>query len=77
MQFESDYSRFLNEGAPFVVERFQAVSTFAKGRRVRVDSARESYLGTTAGLSPEGLLLVSRENGPLTTVIAGDVTEVR
>ena len=75
-QFESDYARFLDEGAPFVVERFLRVSSFAKGRRVRVDSGRESYVGITAGLSPEGLLLVSRENGPLTTVIAGDVTEV-
>lgn len=76
-QFENDYSRFLREGAPFVVERFQKLSDFAKGRRVRVETGAESYLGTTAGLSPEGLLLVSRENGPLTTVIAGDVTEVR
>jgi BirA family biotin operon repressor/biotin-[acetyl-CoA-carboxylase] ligase len=76
-QLESDYSRFLNEGPRFVVERFEKVSDFAKGRRVRVDTGAESYMGITAGLSPEGLLLVSRENGPLTTVIAGDVTEVR
>jgi BirA family transcriptional regulator, biotin operon repressor / biotin---[acetyl-CoA-carboxylase] ligase len=76
-QFENDYSRFSSEGAPFVVERFQKLSDFAKGRRVRVETGAESYLGTTAGLSPEGLLLVSRENGSLMTVIAGDVTEVR
>ena len=76
-QFESDYSRFLSEGAPFVVERFQKASDFARGRRVRVDTGTESYVGTTAGLSADGLLLVSRENGALTTVIAGDVTEVR
>jgi BirA family transcriptional regulator, biotin operon repressor / biotin---[acetyl-CoA-carboxylase] ligase len=76
-QFETDYNRFLREGPSFVVARFQSVSSFAKGRRVRVDTGVESYLGTTAGLSPEGLLLVTRENGPLVTVIAGDVTEVR
>ena len=76
-QFESDYRRFLNEGAPFVVGRFQEVSRFAMGRRVRVDTGVESYTGTTAGLSSEGLLLVSRDNGTLTTVIAGDVSEVR
>jgi len=76
-QFESDYSRFLTEGPPFVVERFQKASDFAKGRRVRVDTGVESYVGTTTGLSPEGLLLVKRENGQATTVIAGDVTEVR
>lgn len=76
-QFETDYNRFLREGPGFVVDRFQSASSFAQGRRVRVDTGVESYLGTTAGLSPEGLLLVSRDNGPLVTVIAGDVTEVR
>ena len=76
-QFESDYNRFLREGPSFVVDRFERVSNFVKGRRVRVESGAESYVGTTAGLSPEGLLLILRENGPVLTVIAGDVTEVR
>jgi len=76
-QFENDYNRFLREGAKFVVERFESVSTFGRGRRVRVDSGLDSYTGVTAGIGPEGLLLVQRDNGPLTTIIAGDVTEVR
>jgi len=76
-QFENDYNRFLREGPGFVVERFESVSSFARGRRVRVDTGMESYAGTTVGISPEGLLIVQRDNGPLTTIIAGDVTEVR
>ena len=76
-QFEYDYNRFLNEGAAFVVERFQTVSSFANGKRVRVDTGRANYLGTTAGLSPEGLLLVKKDDDSMVTVIAGDVTEVR
>lgn len=76
-QFETDYNRFLQEGPGFVVERFRSVSSFADGRRVRVETGAESFMGTTAGLSPEGLLRVTKENGPLVTVIAGDVTEVR
>jgi BirA family transcriptional regulator, biotin operon repressor / biotin---[acetyl-CoA-carboxylase] ligase len=76
-QFENDYNRFLREGPAFVVERFQSVSSFAQGRRVRVDTGTDSYLGTTAGLSPEGLLLVGKDNGPVVIVIAGDVSEVR
>jgi BirA family biotin operon repressor/biotin-[acetyl-CoA-carboxylase] ligase len=76
-QFESDYNRFLREGAAFVVDRFQEVSTFARGRRVRVDTGSESFVGITAGLNPEGLLLVTRDDGSPVTVIAGDVTEVR
>jgi BirA family transcriptional regulator, biotin operon repressor / biotin---[acetyl-CoA-carboxylase] ligase len=76
-QFEGDYNRFLREGPAFVVERFENLSSFAKGKRVRVDIAAESYTGTTAGLSPEGLLVVTKDSGAQVTVIAGDVSEVR
>jgi BirA family transcriptional regulator, biotin operon repressor / biotin---[acetyl-CoA-carboxylase] ligase len=77
VQFESDYNRFLREGPSFVVARFERVSSFANGRRVRVETGVETYLGTTSGLSPEGLLLVERDSGSLVTVIAGDVTEIK
>jgi BirA family transcriptional regulator, biotin operon repressor / biotin---[acetyl-CoA-carboxylase] ligase len=76
-QFESDYNRFLREGPSYVVERFQLESDFASGKRVRVDTGMETYLGTSSGLSPEGLLLVKKDDGRVMTVIAGDVTEVR
>jgi BirA family biotin operon repressor/biotin-[acetyl-CoA-carboxylase] ligase len=76
-EFETDYNRFLREGPAYVVERFTVVSAFANGKRVRVESGRDGYVGVTAGLSPEGLLLVKRDSGAIVTVIAGDVTEVR
>jgi BirA family transcriptional regulator, biotin operon repressor / biotin---[acetyl-CoA-carboxylase] ligase len=76
-EFESDYNRFLLEGVGSVVARFESVSSYAKGKRVRVTNGSESYLGTTAGLGPEGLLQVEREDGRVTAVISGDVTEAR
>jgi BirA family biotin operon repressor/biotin-[acetyl-CoA-carboxylase] ligase len=76
-EFETDYNRFLREGPAVVIERFQQVSTFANGKRVRVDNGVHSYAGVTAGLSPEGLLLVKKYDGQIQAVIAGDVTEVR
>ena len=76
-EFESDYNRFLREGVSGVVERFETVSSYARGKRVRVSNGSESYVGTTAGLGPEGLLQVEREDGRLMTVIAGDVAEAR
>ena len=76
-QFESDYNRFLKEGAGWVVERFSAVSSFARGKRVSVNDGRESYTGTTAGLTPEGLLQVKRDDGRTVTVLSGDVAEAR
>jgi BirA family transcriptional regulator, biotin operon repressor / biotin---[acetyl-CoA-carboxylase] ligase len=74
-EFESSYNRFLAEGPSSVVDRFAAVSSYALGKRVRVTNGRDSFTGVTAGLAPEGLLLVKRENGQVVTVIAGDVTE--
>jgi BirA family biotin operon repressor/biotin-[acetyl-CoA-carboxylase] ligase len=76
-EFESDYNRLLREGVASVVERFEAVSTYAKGKRVRVTNGTESYAGMTAGLGPEGLLQVQRDDGKIITVIAGDVAEAR
>jgi BirA family biotin operon repressor/biotin-[acetyl-CoA-carboxylase] ligase len=76
-EFESDYNRFLREGARYVVDRFERVSSFASGKRVRVETGFETYFGTTAGLTSDGLLQVKREEGPVTMVVAGDVTEAR
>ena len=76
-EFENDYNRLLREGVESVVARFEEVSTYAKGKRVRVTNGMESYVGTTAGLGPEGLLQVERDDGKVMTVIAGDVTEAR
>jgi BirA family transcriptional regulator, biotin operon repressor / biotin---[acetyl-CoA-carboxylase] ligase len=76
-EFETDYSKFLREGVASVVGRFESASSYARGKRVRVSNGEESYTGTTAGLGPEGLLQVEREDGRMTTVIAGDVAEAR
>ena len=76
-EFESDYNRMAREGAGSVVKRFEVISSYAHGKRVRVTNGTESYLGTTAGLGPEGLLQVERDDGRMVTVIAGDVAEAK
>lgn len=76
-EFESDYNRMLREGVASVVKRFEVISSYAHGKRVRVTNGTESYLGTTAGLGPEGLLQVERDDGRVVTVIAGDVAEAK
>jgi BirA family biotin operon repressor/biotin-[acetyl-CoA-carboxylase] ligase len=76
-QFESDYNCFLQEGAARVLEQFAAASSFAKGKRVRINNGKESFVGTTTGLTPDGLLLVQREDQQIVTVYSGDVAEAR
>jgi BirA family biotin operon repressor/biotin-[acetyl-CoA-carboxylase] ligase len=76
-QFENDYNRFLREGPGWIGESFCAASSFARGKSVRVTDGAESFTGTTAGLSPEGRLLVKRPGGETTAVLSGDVAEAR
>jgi BirA family biotin operon repressor/biotin-[acetyl-CoA-carboxylase] ligase len=72
---ERYYNRFLAEGPRPILERFAAVSSYARGKRVRIVTASESFTGITAGLEPNGVLRVQREDGRIETVLAGDVTE--
>jgi BirA family biotin operon repressor/biotin-[acetyl-CoA-carboxylase] ligase len=72
---DSYYNRFLIEGAEAIVARFSEVSSFARGKRVRVATLTESYTGTTDGLEPGGLLRVRRDDGRTVPVISGTLTE--
>jgi BirA family biotin operon repressor/biotin-[acetyl-CoA-carboxylase] ligase len=69
------YNLFLNSGAPPILKRFAEVSSFAEGKRLRISTATESYVGTSAGLEPNGLLRVRRDDGRIEVVISGDVAE--
>jgi len=60
-----------------VVNKFQEVSSYALGKKVRVVTAAETFTGVTAGLTAEGLLRVERSGGEIFTVIAGDVAEMK
>ena len=64
-------------GAAAVTAEWEARSSFARGRRVRVALAAESFEGVTRGLGPDGALRVETDAGQLRTVTAGDVTALR
>jgi BirA family biotin operon repressor/biotin-[acetyl-CoA-carboxylase] ligase len=72
---DRDYNQFLREGGAPVLRRFAEVSTYAEGHRVRIVNGRESFTGTTAGIEPNGMLRVQRDDGPIQAVISGRVTE--
>jgi BirA family transcriptional regulator, biotin operon repressor / biotin---[acetyl-CoA-carboxylase] ligase len=70
------YNQFLSEGAAPILRRFAEVSSYHQGKRVRITTATESFTGTTAGLEPNGILRVARDDGRGTVpVISGDVAE--
>src|SRR5579863_8463315 len=72
---DSYYNRFVTEGPEAIVARFSEVSSYAKGKRVRIETSSETYTGTTDGLEPGGLLRVRRDDGRVLPVIAGTLSE--
>jgi BirA family biotin operon repressor/biotin-[acetyl-CoA-carboxylase] ligase len=74
-QLETHYNRFVKEGPEAIVARFSEVSSYARGKRVRIESVSETYTGTTEGLEPSGLLRVRRDDGRVLPVIAGTLSE--
>ena len=70
------YNRFVKEGPAPILSRFAEVSSYACGKRVRIEAPSETYTGITEGLDPSGLLRVRREDGSLQPVIAGTLTDL-
>jgi len=70
------YNQFLADGAAPIVRRFAEVSSYFKGKHVRITTATETFTGTTAGLEPSGVLRVARDDGNgIVALLSGDVAE--
>jgi BirA family biotin operon repressor/biotin-[acetyl-CoA-carboxylase] ligase len=69
------YNQFIAEGAAPILRRFAEVSSYFEGKRVRISTSTDSFVGTTAGLEPMGILRVKRDDGEIESVISGTVAE--
>jgi BirA family biotin operon repressor/biotin-[acetyl-CoA-carboxylase] ligase len=47
--FDRYYNQFLSDGAQPIVRRFAEVSSYFRGKRVRITTSTETFTGTTAG----------------------------
>ena len=61
------------QGAPAILRMFTRASSYASGRRVRVDQNDQHIEGITCGLDPAGFLVVRSDDGKETTILAGGV----
>jgi len=59
---------------PDLLDRFAAASSWVRGKRVQVPE-QGGYTGTTAGLDPNGYLLVDVDDHTQRTVLSGGVRE--
>lgn len=61
------------EGASAILRMFTRASSYASGRRVRVEQDEQLITGVTRGLTPAGFLVVRSDDGKETTILAGGV----
>jgi BirA family biotin operon repressor/biotin-[acetyl-CoA-carboxylase] ligase len=61
------------DGSAPILELFTRHSSYAQGRRVRVERDGTMIEGTTCGVDASGFLVVREDNGKETTILAGGV----
>jgi BirA family transcriptional regulator, biotin operon repressor / biotin---[acetyl-CoA-carboxylase] ligase len=67
-------SKILSDrGTAAILDMFTRASSYAHGRRVRVEQNGEIIEGTTCGLDGSGFLVVRGDDGKQTTILAGGV----
>jgi BirA family biotin operon repressor/biotin-[acetyl-CoA-carboxylase] ligase len=72
-RLEHYYNLFCQQGPAVILSRFTSISSYATDRKVRVTDGATMLTGTTAGLTPEGILLVRRDSGEMERVLSGHV----
>jgi BirA family biotin operon repressor/biotin-[acetyl-CoA-carboxylase] ligase len=76
-ELERHYRLLLKDGNKAITERWAAVSSFARDKRVRVVTPAGEALATTAGLDPSGALRIRHDDGREELLVAGEVLEVK
>ena len=65
--------RFVELDKETIMRLFTSASSYAAGRRVTVAQPHDIIEGTTAGLDPAGFLIVRKDDGTDTLIVAGGV----
>lgn len=68
-------SVLVDDGAAAILRMFEASSSYAHGRRVRVEQEGGEIMGVTRGLDESGFLLVEQDGGGITKILTGGVRE--
>jgi BirA family biotin operon repressor/biotin-[acetyl-CoA-carboxylase] ligase len=72
-EFENLFTLFEKVGPSAVIEPWTQHSSFAEGRRIKIDDGYRVIEGTTRGLNRFGALRVERNDGKVEEVYSGDL----
>lgn len=73
---DASCSVLVERGPEAICKAFALASSYAHGRRVRVDQDEAILEGVTIGLDPLGFLLLRQDNGTVTRILAGGVRPI-
>lgn len=76
-ELERHYRLLLEDGNDAIVRAWSAVSSYARGKRLRICQAKGEFAATSAGLDSSGALRVRRDDGREELLVAGEVVEVK
>jgi len=66
-------SVLIEHGAHAILRMFEASSSYARGRRVRVEQQGGELVGVTCGLDESGFLIVEQDGGKVEKILTGGV----
>ncbi|HLQ75832.1 MAG TPA: hypothetical protein VK210_00665, partial [Terriglobia bacterium] len=72
-EFENLLARFEQSGPAAIIDSWTAHSSFANGRRLRINDGFREIEGVTRGLNPFGALRLETPDGKVEEVFSGDV----
>ena len=72
-EFENLQADFEKRGAPAIIEKWTAHSSFANGRKLKISDSGRMIEGTTRGLNRFGALRLEQKDGRIEEVYSGDV----
>lgn len=76
-ELDRHYRLLLKSGSQAITERWEAASSFAHGKRVRVVTAAGETMALTTGVDPSGALKIQHDDGRQELLVAGEVVEVK
>lgn len=71
------YGRWKRGEGQMILDRWQQLSSYARGQQVNVALETENISGETVGLTEDGALKLRLDDGGLRTILAGEVTKLR
>ncbi len=71
------YERWRHGGERMILQRWQELSSYARGKSVTVTFDEEQIAGVTDGLTDTGALRLRTTDGAIRAIIAGEITSLR